>query len=95
MPSHLSKDGSVTFTDGQHVAHVDTVMYCTGYLYTFPFLDNIVSTADNRCVLACLGAWPYSPAQCGSAEVQVQKPSESLQSALPLRQLVTDKATVQ
>ena len=56
VPSHLGKNGSVTFTDGQHVPHVDTVMYCTGYLYTFPFLDNIVSTADNRFVLACLGA---------------------------------------
>lgn len=48
MPTSLGKDGTVTFSDGQHVENVDTVMYCTGYLYTFPFLENIVSTADNR-----------------------------------------------
>lgn len=48
VPSKLGKDGSVTFSDGQHVDHVDTVMYCTGYLYTFPFLKDIVATHDNR-----------------------------------------------
>ncbi len=48
VPTRLAKDGSVTFSDGQRVEKVDTVMYCTGYLYTFPFLENIVSTADNR-----------------------------------------------
>lgn len=48
VPTSLSKEGTVTFSDGQHVENVDTVMYCTGYLYTFPFLENIVSTADNR-----------------------------------------------
>lgn len=47
-PSQLGEDGSVTFSDGQHVEHVDTVMFCTGYLYTFPFLEGIVSTTDNR-----------------------------------------------
>ena len=60
MPSQLGRDGSVTFSDGQHVPHVDTVMYCTGYLYTFPFLDNIVSTADNRFVAAHLCPSPVS-----------------------------------
>lgn len=49
VPSKLGKDGSVTFTDGQHVDRVDTVMYCTGYLYSFPFLRDVVDTADNRC----------------------------------------------
>ena len=48
VPTSLAKDGSVTFSDGQRVEQVDSVMYCTGYLYTFPFLENIVSTADNR-----------------------------------------------
>ncbi len=48
VPTSLAKDGSVTFSDGQRVEKVDSVMYCTGYLYTFPFLENIVSTADNR-----------------------------------------------
>ena len=50
MPSKLGADGSVTFTDGQHISHVDTVMFCTGYLYSFPFLNGIVGTADNRYV---------------------------------------------
>ena len=48
VPTQLGKDGSVTFSDGQHAAHVDTVMFCTGYLYDFPFLEDIVSTDDNR-----------------------------------------------
>lgn len=34
----------------QVVQHVDTVVYATGYVYKFPFLDgtNIVSIEDNR-----------------------------------------------
>ena len=62
MPSHLGKDGSVTFTDGQRVPYVDTVMYRTGYLYTFPFLDEIVSTADNRCGVSTTRAVAALPA---------------------------------
>ncbi|DBA74144.1 TPA: hypothetical protein ACH3X1_010945 [Trebouxia sp. C0004] len=59
VPTHLAKDGSVTFSDGQQVEEVDTVIYCTGYLYTFPFLEDIVSTADNRYCCCCTGlrAW--------------------------------------
>lgn len=37
-------------------------MYCTGYLYKFPFLDSIVSTADNRCGLSHTCAGPALPA---------------------------------
>ncbi len=59
VPTSLAKDGSVTFSDGQRVERVDSVMYCTGYLYTFPFLDNIVSTADNRCC-CCTSLQAYS-----------------------------------
>lgn len=59
----------MTFTDGQHVPHVDTVMYCTGYLYTYPFLDNIVSTADNRSVAFEL---PWLHEQCLYSYAHVQ-----------------------
>ncbi|KAL0040645.1 hypothetical protein WJX79_000450 [Trebouxia sp. C0005] len=62
VPSSLAKDGSVTFSDGQRVERVDSVMYCTGYLYIFPFLDNIVSTADNRVAPVYRHIFPLSTA---------------------------------
>lgn len=62
VPTRLAKDGSVTFSDGQRVEKVDTVMYCTGYLYTFPFLENIVSTADNRVAPVYRHIFPLSTA---------------------------------
>lgn len=36
--SHVSEDGSVVLDDGS-VLHVDTIMLCTGYHYSFPFLS--------------------------------------------------------
>ena len=69
VPTHLAKDGSVTFSDGQRVEKVHTVMYCTGYLYTFPFLENIVSTADNRyCCCTCL-FWLSMPCNAAAHHV--------------------------
>ncbi|KAJ1288128.1 hypothetical protein BS78_02G066200 [Paspalum vaginatum] len=50
----LCEDGWVVFADGPaaHQAHVvaDTVIYCTGYTYSFPFLDTegLVTVRDNR-----------------------------------------------
>lgn len=37
----------------QVVERVDTVVYATGYVYSFPFLDgtNIVTVEDNRFAL--------------------------------------------
>uniref|UniRef100_A0A0D9WUR5 Flavin-containing monooxygenase n=1 Tax=Leersia perrieri TaxID=77586 RepID=A0A0D9WUR5_9ORYZ len=35
---HLGDDGAVVFDGGERVV-ADTVMYCTGYVYSFPFLD--------------------------------------------------------
>ncbi|KAF0927803.1 hypothetical protein E2562_036223 [Oryza meyeriana var. granulata] len=35
---HLCEDGTVVFADGSCVV-ADTVIYCTGYVYSFPFLD--------------------------------------------------------
>ncbi|KDP31304.1 hypothetical protein JCGZ_11680 [Jatropha curcas] len=34
----LEEDGRVLFVDGSQVI-ADTILYCTGYTYTFPFLD--------------------------------------------------------
>ena len=40
--------GKVVFTDGR-VVEVDTVVYCTGYKITFPFLDErVLPVRDNR-----------------------------------------------
>ncbi|KAM1026234.1 hypothetical protein ACFX13_039906 [Malus domestica] len=45
----LQEDGKVLFVDGSWVI-ADTIMYCTGYSYTFPFLDTkgIVTVDDDR-----------------------------------------------
>lgn len=45
----LHADGRVVFADGSS-AVADTVMYCTGYTYSFPFLDTggAVTVDDNR-----------------------------------------------
>ncbi|KAK6438810.1 monooxygenase [Oleoguttula sp. CCFEE 5521] len=37
----LVKDRTVIFTDGSQEKHVDMVLYCTGYLYSFPFLKGL------------------------------------------------------
>ncbi|GMJ05785.1 hypothetical protein like AT5G07800 [Hibiscus trionum] len=45
----LHEDGRVQFEDGSCVI-ADTIIYCTGYSYSFPFLDTkgIVGVDDNR-----------------------------------------------
>lgn len=45
----LHEDGRVTFVDGSWVI-ADTIIYCTGYSYSFPFLDTkgIVVVDDDR-----------------------------------------------
>ncbi|KAG8071206.1 hypothetical protein GUJ93_ZPchr0006g46216 [Zizania palustris] len=45
----LCEDGRVVFADGSCVV-ADTVIYCTGYCYSFPFLDTEgrVTVDDNR-----------------------------------------------
>ncbi|XP_030531799.1 flavin-containing monooxygenase FMO GS-OX-like 9 [Rhodamnia argentea] len=45
----LNEDGTVSFLDGSFVI-ADTILYCTGYSYAFPFLDTkgIVVVDDDR-----------------------------------------------
>ncbi|XP_050221072.1 flavin-containing monooxygenase FMO GS-OX-like 9 [Mercurialis annua] len=45
----LEEDGKVIFADGSHII-ADTILYCTGYRYTFPFLDTkgIVVVEEGR-----------------------------------------------
>ncbi|TVU13136.1 hypothetical protein EJB05_40668 [Eragrostis curvula] len=45
----LCEDGTVQFADGTRVI-ADAVIYCTGYTYSFPFLDTggLVTVQDNR-----------------------------------------------
>ncbi|KMT10744.1 hypothetical protein BVRB_5g114020 [Beta vulgaris subsp. vulgaris] len=45
----LEEDGRVLFVDGSCVI-ADSIIYCTGYLYTFPFLDTkgIIEVDDDR-----------------------------------------------
>lgn len=46
----LHEDGSVEFEGGMSAAGVDVVLYCTGYRYNFPFLNDkgIISLANGR-----------------------------------------------
>ncbi|XP_021733918.1 flavin-containing monooxygenase FMO GS-OX-like 9 [Chenopodium quinoa] len=45
----LEEDGRVLFEDGSCIT-ADTIIYCTGYSYTFPFLDTkgIIEVDDDR-----------------------------------------------
>ncbi|KAL4425758.1 hypothetical protein ABPG75_009774 [Micractinium tetrahymenae] len=45
----LHADGAASLADGSRIEGVDVVMFCTGYEYSFPFLeDGLVSVEDNR-----------------------------------------------
>ncbi|GAB7337650.1 hypothetical protein MBLNU457_g2945t1 [Dothideomycetes sp. NU457] len=37
----ISQDRAVRFADGSIETDVDGILFCTGYLYSFPFLDNL------------------------------------------------------
>ncbi|XP_042465373.1 flavin-containing monooxygenase FMO GS-OX-like 9 [Zingiber officinale] len=45
----LCEDGTVLFADGSSVV-ADTILYCTGYSYSFPFLDTkgVIHVDENR-----------------------------------------------
>ncbi|KAJ1700106.1 hypothetical protein LUZ63_008618 [Rhynchospora breviuscula] len=46
--SHIEPDGRVNFADGSSVI-ADIILYCTGYNYSFPFLDvNGIIVDDNQ-----------------------------------------------
>ncbi|PWZ13088.1 Flavin-containing monooxygenase FMO GS-OX-like 8 [Zea mays] len=46
----LCEDGQVVFADGSSVV-ADAIVYCTGYVYSFPFLDTGgLVTVDDSCV---------------------------------------------
>ncbi|KAL6326059.1 hypothetical protein AAG906_000934 [Vitis piasezkii] len=49
MIEFVDEDGKVVFQDGSSV-HADTIFYCTGYKYHFPFIETngIVTIDDNR-----------------------------------------------
>ena len=50
----LGGDGSVTFADGTRAEKVDSVVFATGYKYSFPFLDEagVITVQDNRSATA-------------------------------------------
>ena len=46
----LCEDGRVVFGDGSSIL-ADTIIYCTGFNYSFPFLDTEGAvTVDDNCV---------------------------------------------
>ncbi|KAF7059884.1 hypothetical protein CFC21_066730 [Triticum aestivum] len=58
----LHADGRVSFDDGSSVV-ADTVIYCTGYGYSFPFLDTggAVAVGDGGCVVGPLFEHVFPP----------------------------------
>uniref|UniRef100_J3MI42 Flavin-containing monooxygenase n=1 Tax=Oryza brachyantha TaxID=4533 RepID=J3MI42_ORYBR len=56
---HLCEDGRVVFDDGSCVV-ADTIVYCPGYNYSFPFLetDGKVTVDDNRFGPLCEHVFP-------------------------------------
>ena len=58
----LHADGRVEFADGSSVV-ADTVIYCTGYTYSFPFLDTggAVTVGDGDCVVGPLFEHVFPP----------------------------------
>lgn len=45
MVSGLHPDGRVEFSQGPELQHADTIIYCTGYVYRYRFLEGHPSTA--------------------------------------------------
>ncbi|XBI82687.1 hypothetical protein VPH35_091305 [Triticum aestivum] len=58
----LHADGRVSFADGSSVV-ADTVIFCTGYGYSFPFLDTggAVAVGDDGCVVGPLFEHVFPP----------------------------------
>ncbi|OAA53392.1 Flavin monooxygenase FMO [Cordyceps fumosorosea ARSEF 2679] len=48
----VPKDRSVRFANGATETHIDAVVFCTGYVYSFPFLEDLPSpvVTDGACV---------------------------------------------
>ncbi|TVU48867.1 hypothetical protein EJB05_00148, partial [Eragrostis curvula] len=46
----VQDDGQVHFAEESQAVHADTILYCTGYRYCFPFLDLDGLTVDDNCV---------------------------------------------
>lgn len=41
IAEYQTRDRSIRFEDGSTESNVDAVLYCTGYFYSFPFLDGL------------------------------------------------------
>ena len=46
MLTHLRPDGSASFSNGHSIINIHSVIYCTGYIYKYGFLEhlNLIST---------------------------------------------------
>ncbi|XP_024028166.1 flavin-containing monooxygenase FMO GS-OX-like 9 [Morus notabilis] len=56
----LEEDGKVSFLDGSWII-ADTIIYCTGYSYTFPFLDTKGIVAVDDCRVGPLYEHTFPP----------------------------------
>ena len=51
MLTQLHSDGSASFSNGRRISGIDTVMYCTGYKYKYPFLEHLNLISTGRLLL--------------------------------------------
>ncbi|PNH03044.1 Flavin-containing monooxygenase FMO GS-OX-like 4, partial [Tetrabaena socialis] len=92
MVSELHADGSASFEGGRrYEGRIDTVIYCTGYSYSFPFLRGAAAAAaavdDNRVGRLWLDILPLPAPEQTQAEQQAaagQQGGASPGSAPPL-----------
>lgn len=41
IAEYIPADRTVVFEDGSRESHVDAILYCTGYFYSYPFVSNL------------------------------------------------------
>lgn len=54
MLTQLHSDGSASFSNGRRISGIDTVMYCTGYKYKYPFLEHLHLISTGALLLLIL-----------------------------------------
>ncbi|OAA56305.1 thiol-specific monooxygenase [Niveomyces insectorum RCEF 264] len=55
----LPESRAVCFADGSVVGDIDAVIFCTGYLYSFPFLRNTDTEKDDNTAIITDGAYAH------------------------------------
>ncbi len=99
VPSELTAEGNAVFDDGTSIGPIDSIIYCTGFRYTFPFLHlaaaGSVDVSDQR--VGSVSLLPpqlpfYSPTRL---DCPPQAFVEASVSSRPRTKLVSDRAAME